>query len=1084
MRKIYLLFLVLLLLSNVLKAQNRTVTGTVTDEKNAPLPGVTVQVKGGLASTATDVNGTYSIKVTNLQNVVIGVKFLGYNYQEKTLKVGEKNADFKMTPSTSALDEVVVVGYGVQKKATLTGAVETIDVKKIEDIPSLNLASSLVGQVPAFAVTQDNRPGQPATITVRNPVQFNGVNGSTSPIYIIDDIQRSAADFNALDPNEIESISILKDAEAAIYGVSGGNGAILIRTKKGKNGAPKISFSSSFGTANALELPKMMSGIQLATWINDYTQGAEEYNQSTGAPTGNTINAQGYINGVLTNKSSAWYAPDELAYIANPANNTNFLSQVFHAADNEREALNISGGSDRTTYFIGADYVNQNSNFSGVNSNKWGVRANVETKPAKGLTVDMNLSEDQTYSRSFWYKTHGSTESLNQDVATALSSEPWIKHVINGFPVYVQSSTSSNDVVDNVYIPLYQASNNFTQTLNYVTNLLGKVSYDIPGVNGLTASYTFNDNINAGLPEQYGTNFNYYTFSGTGSNDHIPGGTMSLTPHAIANGDYYAIDPNFEKAYQMDAALNYHNSFGKNNISALGIYEQSANSLNGVITNFPTTIPGGLPNGNYTTGTATANQSNGEVAEGGEISYIGRLNYDYAGTYIAQATFRRDGTTNFPPTKQYGNFGSFSLGWVISNENFFKNSPLAFVDFLKFRASIGATGSNNTAAYQYLQQYNTTSGSSGGLVLNEADRGTGIKAATIDNPDVTWDHQTKTDYGMDATFLKNRLALTADYYWTHGYDMLGPLTSTTPFTVGNTVPTENYGSVNTFGYEITLKWKDQITPDWGYNITTFFSWSDDKILKEDISQGLVGTAQDRTGKSDDGGVFGYESLGIIQNQAQANQIIASRAAAAGGAQNVKIFGMTPQPGMINYADLNGDGVISNTDLSDEKYLSNKANNHNELGFNFGTTYKSFSINVVTGMSWGGTGQISGADINGFNGIKYDPTENKPVFWADHWTPENTTAKYPAPVWYTDYDVTSNFWFVSSFNCNIQNINISYTLPAKWTKVVGLASARLYGVCTNVVSLFNPYPDQYKYTSGSIFTYPELRTISLGLNASF
>ncbi|MGN6180188.1 MAG: SusC/RagA family TonB-linked outer membrane protein [Mucilaginibacter sp.] len=1086
MRKIYLILSVLLLLGSVLKAQaqDRTVTGTVVDEKDGPLPGVTVQVKGSKASTATDANGKYSIKVTNLQNVVIGVSFLGYTYQEKTLRVGEMNADFKMVPSTSNLDEVVVVGYGTQKKATLTGAVETIKVKDIEDIPSLNLASSLVGQVPALGVTQDNRPGQAASITIRNPIQFNGAQGSTQPIYIIDDIKRTAADFNALDPNEIESISILKDAEASIYGVNGGNGAILVRTKKGKNGTPKISFSSSFGSANAIQLPKMMSGIQLATWMNDFTSGGVAYNASTGAATGNTIDANGYINGVVTNKNSAWYTPDELAYISNPANNTNILNNIFHAADVEREALNVSGGSDKVSYFIGADYVNQNSNFSGINSNKWGVRSNLEAKPAKGLTIDLDLNEDQSYSRSFWYKTHGATESLNQDVASSLSSQPWVQHIINGMPVYLNSGSGSQ-VVDNVYVPLYQNSNNFTQTLNYSTNILGKVSYEIPWVQGLTASYTYNENINNGFPEQYGTNFNYYKFTGTGDNNHIPGGSLvSLTPVSIANGDYVAVDPNYTKSYQMDAMLSYNHSFGKNNITALAIYEQLESNLDGVTTQFPTTIAGGLPNGNYTTGIATANQANSQVAESGEISYIGRVNYDYDGKYLAQVTFRRDGTTSFAPGYQYGNFGSLSLGWVLSSEKFIKDA-LPFADLLKVRASIGSVGSDQTAAYQYLQQFNPQTGSSGGAIFNEQDRGTGIKAASINNPTVTWDHQTKTDYGLDAAFLRSRLSVTADYYWNHLYDGLGPRTAGTPFTIGNTVPTENYAIANTFGYEVSVGWHDRISSDWSYNVRSFFGWSDNKIIKEDISQGLIGTAQDRTGKSSDGGVFGYESLGLIRTQDQANQIIADRAAAAGGAQKVKILGMTPQPGMINYADLNGDGIISNTDLSDQKYLNKKSNNHYGLGFNFGTTYKSFSINVVTGMSWGGINQVSGADLNGFNGIAHDATENKPVFWSDHWTPQNTNAKYPAPIWYNNYDVTSNYWFVSSFTWDIQNANISYTLPVRWSKVVGLSSARIYAVCTNVLSLTkNPWPDEYKYGSGGIFTYPTLRTISLGLNASF
>jgi len=1090
MRKIYLLFSIMLLFSAVLKAQNRTVTGTVTDEKGGTLPGVSVQVKGSSAGTVTDVNGKYSIKVTNLQNVVIGVKYVGYNYQEKTLKVGGNNADFQLTPAANDLNEVVVVGYGEQKKVTLTGSVATIDVKQIEDIPSLNLMASLIGQTPSVSVTQDNRPGQGASITIRNPLQFNGANGTTSPIFIIDDIKRTAADFNALDPNEIESISVLKDAEATIYGVSGGNGAILVRTKKGKNGPPKISFSTSFGSANAMQLPKMMSGIQLATWINDYTQLGTQYS-STGVPQNSTvhpgnlvtIDPNGYVDGVVTNKNAAWYTPDELAYIANPANNTNYLQQVFHAADVEREALNISGGSDKVSYFIGADYVNQNSNFSGVNSNKWGVRANVEAKPAKGLTVSLGLSEDQSYSRSFWYKTKGATESLNQDVASSLSTQPWTQHVINGFPVYLQAT--STYVVDDVYIPLYQNSNNFTQSLNYSTNILGKVSYEIPGVKGLTASYTFNENINNAFPEQYGTNFLYYKFSGLGSNLHIRGGTMNPIPVQIANGDYVAVNPNYATAYQMDGALAYHRSFGKHNITALAIYEQQESQRNGVTTNFPTTIPGGLPNANYTVGTSAANQANSQVAEAGELSYIGRINYDYNNTYLAQVAYRRDGSTSFAPGNQYGNFGSLSLGWVLSNENFIKNN-LPFVNLLKVRGSIGSTGSDQTGSYQYLEQYNPQTGSSGGAVFNEQDRGTGIKSAALNNPFVTWDHQTKTDYGIDAEFLKGKLGVTADYYWNHLYDGLGPISAATPFTIGGTVPTENFYSVNTFGYEVSVKWRDHITNDLGYNITAFYQWNDDKNIQEDLSQGLVGTIQDHKGESDDQGIFGYKSLGIIRTQADANAIIASRAAAAGGAANVKILGSTPAPGMINYADLDGNGVIS-TDDKDKEYLSHKSSNHNGVGFNFGFTYKSLSLNVVTGMSWGGQANISGADIAGFNGVK-DYTENKPVFWADHWTPDNTNAKYPAPNWGTNgggnYTVTSDFWFVSSFTANIQNANLSYTLPNQWTKVIGISSARFYAVCTNVASLYNPYPDHYKVGSGGVYTYPTLRTISLGLNVTF
>jgi len=1081
MRKIYLLFLVLLLLSNVLKAQDRTISGTVLDEKNQPLPGVIVQVKGSKASTSTDPNGKYTLKVTNLQNVVVGVSFIGYNYQEKTLRVGEMNADFTLAPTNKDLEEVVVVGYGEQKKSTLTGSVATISTKDIQDIPSLNLLASLSGQTVNLHITEDNRPGQPtSSVTIRNPVVLNSAaGGTTTPLYIIDDQVRSQADFDLLDPSEIENISILKDAEAAIYGVAGGSGAIIVRTKKGKPGAPKITFSSQFGTASAVMLPKYLTGIQMANWSNAFTQiGVQAPN---GIQTGNTIDQNGYVNGATNNKNAQWYTPDELAYIANPANNTNYLKQEFHAADVERENITISGGSDKATYFIGGDYVNQNSNFSGISNYKWGLRASVETKPAKGLTIGANLSFDHSYSKEFWYKQHGTTENINNDVTTLGQMLPWQKYYINGNPVYLQST--STYALDNINVNLFQNSDNYEDQPDYITNLLAHIDYEIPGIKGLSAGFSFNDNINTAFPTQYGTTFNYYQYSGTGDNDHIPGGSLvKIVP--IDNDNLITFNPNLQTTYQLDAKLNYQHSFGKNNINAIAIYEQRAGSGDGVATSSSLIVPGGLPNFNFTTGAQTANQANSLVYEWALESYVERINYDYNQTYIVQLVGRQDGTTDFAPGKRWGNFGEVSLGWVASNEAFVKEA-LPWVDQLKFRASFGLMGGNSisNSSYQYYQQYNIATGSpNGGAVFDEGERGTGIKPATIPDPNTSWDHRFETDYGVDMQFLKNRLSLTADYYWTHGYDLLASSTSAVPLTIGNTAPAENFGIVDNFGTEITVSWKDHINEDWGYNVTAFYGWSDDKNIREPLQAGVAGTIEDRTGLSDDGGILGYESLGLIRTQAQANQIIAERAAAAGGAQNVKIFGLTPAPGMINYADLNGDGVIT-PDTKDEKYLSNKASDHNSAGFNFGFSYKSISLNVVSGLAWGGMTEMGGTEITAFN--KTDLQENRLAFWSEgYWTPQTPNAKYPAPYYTADYDEPSNFWMVSAFSWNIQQANLSYALPTKWIKHVGLASARLFGQCTNVLSLYNPYPDHYRTDATGLEAYPQLRTFTFGINAGF
>ena len=1086
MRKIYLLFSMLLLLSisNVLQAQNRTVSGTVLDEKSQPLPGVTVQVKGSSAATVTDVNGKYAIKVTNLQNVVIGVSFVGYSYQSKTLKVGEKNADFKLVPNNNNLDEVVVVGYGTQKKSTLTGSVATISPKDVQDIPGLNFLGTLSGQTPSLNITENARPGQPtSSVTIRNPVTLNSNGGIVTPLFIIDDVQRTEADFDLLDASEIESISILKDAEAAIYGVNGANGAIIVRTKKGKLGAPKITFSSQFGTSNAMQLPKYLSGAEMARWSNAYTQ--TSVMSPTGALTGDSLKADGYD--VLNNKlNTGWYTPDELAYFSNPANNQNWLKNYFHAADVEHENLNVSGGTDKATYFISGNFTNQNSNFSGLENYKWGLRANVETKPAKGLTIGANISFDYSFSKEFWMKYP--SESLNNDVLVLGEHLPWMPYSINGNPVYSIGNSSVANTIDLVNFPLLQSSNNFEQQPDYVTNFLAHVDYEIPGIKGLSAGFSFNDNINTAFSSQYGTAFTYYTYSGLGDNDHIPGGTIG-TAKPISNGDDVTFSPDLVKSYQLDAKLNYQRSFGKNNISALALYEQTGNSGDGVVTSIGSPIIGALPNDNFATGAQTVNQANSIVYEYAFESFVQRLNYDYDGTYLLQLTGREDGTTYFAPGKRWGGFGQVSTGWVISNEPFFKEFA-PWVDQLKIRGDWGLLGTSsvNKSAYEYFQQYNIGQGSSGGAIFAEGSRGNGITAAALPNPDATWDHKFETDYGVDASFLKNRLAVTADYYWTHAYDMLAATSAATPLTVGNTAPVENYGSVNNFGTEITITWRDHINQDWSYNVTAFYNWSDDKDILVPQAAGIIGTAQDRDGKSDDGGVFGYQSLGLIRTQAQANAIIASRAAEAGGAQNVKIFGLTPAPGMINYADLDHNGIIgpsSTNAYADEKYLSNKANNHNGLGFNYGVTYKSFSISVNTGLSWGGTGQLGSYDYGTYYSAHGDLQENRTALWNEgYWTPQTPNAKLPAPYYYADYSVTSNFWFINSFSWNISQANLSYAIPANWVKHIGLASARLFAQCTNVAYLVNPYPESYRAPGSAVNVYPQERTITLGINAGF
>lgn len=1105
MKKILLSFL-LLVLTGVVFAQTRTITGTITSsDTKEPLVGVTIQVKGSNVAAQTDVNGRYSIKVTNAQNVVLSVRYVGYAYQERTLRVGENNFDTVLQPSKdNNLDDVVVVGYGTQRKATLTGAVSTVDLKKVEDVPALNASALLRGSAPGLSVSGGvQRPGQPATITIRNPVAFAKDGGQgTDPIFVIDDVIRPQSDFELLDPISIESVSILKDAEAAIYGVSGANGVVLVRTKRGKQGAPRVSFSSSLGISNATMLPKMMSALQLGNYVNDYNQGRAAISTVSGSSSyiadpatfqTNYYNADGFLvrpgfvvnNGTYfgtgtstteTTRFRDWYTPDELDYFAN--NSHNYLKEAFQNANVWREAVNISGGSDKVKYFVGANYVKQGSNFKGINSNKYGLRANIDVTPAKGLTISASLSTDVGYSRSYFYKLRSTSESLDNDVATLQNVQPWQEYFINGNPVILGASASGG--IDNINYFQVRDSNNFTESKNYVTNILGKINYEIPGIKGLTATATFNKNINNTLGKQFGTTFNYYKYAGLGANNHIPGGAL-LSINPISNGDRIRLNPVFADNYQLDAGLNYNRTFGKHSLTALLLWEQRESNSEGVAGMVEGVIAGALPNQNFATGTQTSTQAS-QISQFGFQSFISRLNYAYADKYLVQLVYRADGSSRFAPGNNWGGFPAASLGWVVSQESFYKDH-VKWMDYLKFRVSAGLVGTDNTRPYQYQANYTKGTGSSGGAVFNEGDRGIAIISnLAIPNRNVVWDHVTKLDYGVDMQFLKNRLTFSADYFWSHGYDLLSNLSSSVPATIGANVPTENFSKVNMFGYELQLGWRDNVGK-FTYSFSPFFAWNDNKYLKYDISSALVGTIQDLTGGSSDRGVLGYKSLGIIRTQEEANAIIASRAAAAGGAENVKILGQRIMPGMINYEDLDGDGVIKEG-YGDQKYLTKKASNHNSLGLNFSVGYGPVNLNVIMGASWGGWTNIDGKKPFNQSSSGASIADNRPVYWADHWTPTNTDAKFPAPGYLATYDVTSDFWLVRATSLNVTNATLNFSIPPNWSKKAGFNTARVFVTATNPVQFINPFPNGYRDLQTGLYTYPALRTVSLGLNVGF
>jgi TonB-linked SusC/RagA family outer membrane protein len=1047
LKKCILLSLLLVSCCGFAFSQGLTVSGKITDkESGLPLEHVSVAIKGSNGGTSTNINGEFTLQVPDASAVLV-FSYVGRIRQEIT--VGTKRQfSVSLEQETNSLDDVVVVGYGTQKRSHLTGSVGTVDMKTVQDVPVVTLSEALRGQIVGVNISGGfARPGEAATITIRNPLFYSKDGGSKDPLFVIDDIIRSKADFDLLDISEIESITVLKDAAAAIYGILGSNGAIVIRTKRGKSGPASISYSGSYGLSSS-GLPKMMNAYQQAQYLNDYNAGSKNWDM------------------VATAALPAYYTPDELDYFK--THSYDWLPQAWQKAYEMRQTINVSGGSDRATYFAGLGYNQNNSNFEGLGFKRYSFRSSTDIKLANGLKLGLSLSGDLSDKRNTFNKQ--GNESLDNDWKTLVTQSPFYPPYINGLPILIPN-TNTNSNINNYHYFAVHSLDNYTASYNTVLNFQGQLSYEFPFLKGLKASMNFNKNIANSWGKQYGTKYNVYQFNTTGTHNHILADTYSSIL-SLSNGDRVRLSPSIAKSYQFNAALNYDHTFGKHQIGVLLAYEQSESFSDAVNAENDGVVVGGLDNQNFSTIGVIANEP---ISEAGRLAYIARVDYSYDSKYLLQLQLRGDASQNFAPENRWGQFPSVSAGWVISSEKFFDKLANK-VNYLKLRASAAWLGLDATKPYQWLRSYAIQTGKAV-VYGGNADRGLAVVSnVELANRAVHWDDVDKYDIGLDAKFLKSRLSATLDYYIDYRSNMLSALTSSPSILIGATLPSENFRKANNFGYEASVGWRDRIGNNWGYNITTNFSWFDNKQIIVDQPAGNVGTYLDIANQSDDLGFLGYRSLGIIRTQADVDAWLAKY-------PNYKILGQGLKPGMILFDDIRGpkdasgkftapDGTITS---DDQDYLNKKANNHYGLGLNWGISYKSISLNVMMGMSWGGVNSVESA------ARKVGQTYfNRPEFWNDHWTPDNTNAKYPSPFYSFDYDLATDFWWRSSFSFRVDMFNLSYALPPNLVRKAGFNSARIYLVAENPLNLSNPY-DYKSSLNGSYDVFPVLKTFTLGLN---
>lgn len=1111
--------------------QARTVKGMVVDETGEPVIGANVKAVGTTVGTITDLDGRFSIFVQ--AGGKLEFSFIGYTTQVVNVPA---NGDINITlkEDSKLLDEVVVVGYGTQRVKDLTGAASNVKMDEIADLPGASIIDALAGQMVGLSVTQSSgRPGATGSFKVREPAPAFADGVSYGPLIVIDDVvqvnQNGEPDmtaFNMLDHSEIESMTVLKDASAAVYGSRSSQGVILVKTKRGSVGTPKISYSGKLDFSDAVSHAKTMDAYQTGIFTNRMFR-------------------QIASNGG-TDYTPFSYSDSELSAMKDL--NYNWLDKAWSSSLSHRHSLTVNGGTDRVTYFAGISYQNQDTNLGNIQEyDKWTFRTGGDVKVAAGLKLSATIAG---------YNSDKTSPNYQEKIAKG----PWgnqsndndyvqLRHMPRHIPMEVttdQGTYFTSPFIGPHYVYNYQDDNTISgyPLWNFFANEASKarttnedngynanfsLTYDVPFVKGLSFKGSYAISYANSFNNQIG---DYYQLA-LGTN------TATAGQHLIGDHTFWAYpqygrktDPNqgpavvytkkTSKSEQMNFMVNYNRTFGQHDIAFTGVVERAENEGN----EQKTTWRSPLDSFNGASGFAgTLQQGSGDTYfkkfESGSLSYVGRLNYKYGNRYLAQFIIRADASTKFAPENYWGTFPTGSLGWVLSEEKFFQKSRIAnYIDFLKLRYSLGKTGKDNVAAWSWLSAFNT--GSENGLQFGQTNGGQPGAGAMFNgtaNRNIKWDQTIKQNYGLDVNVLSNRLGLTVDYFFDKTTDMLMKIPEDPALVyIGAALPAQNYGAVDSWGWEFTLSWNDKISqsllPKMGpirYGVSMNYGISWYEIKKGEKSQfdypATVNDETSWTGFRSPNAQYGFKTWngtstgdGILRNQADIDKYwsyLEQNAIAAGGtAEDARYFDKTKNqmyPGMLAYQDRAGSNIDYENETIQgpdgriqrvEDYAKLASNRRHNINTRLSAQWGDFSWSAQLATSWGGYSTI-------YSNVKQE-INNSTMIWSqysymnDMFDPtDNPEGKYPSMAVDNAYGEYSNFWTVSTFRMYVRNMTLSYSLPKDLLKKVNIDRLQINLTGNNLWDFYNPYPKKFRnmYDNGNT-AYPTLRTWTLGLNLTF
>lgn len=1008
--------------------QKKEISGTVKDKNGMGIPGASIVVKS-LASDKisagiiSDANGSFKLEIPAEADILV-VSFVGMQTQE--LPIGSKTSfNVIMEDETVGLEEVVAIGYGVKKKINLTGAVSTVSGKVLTAAaPVSNVTNTLAGRLPGLIAKQTvGSPGKDAA--------WLSIRGFGNALIIVDGVEGS---INNLDPNEIESVSVLKDASAAIYGARAGNGVILVTTKRGVMGKPTITLNSSYSQQRITNFPIPLTAGQFAEWTRENTtnKGLPESQQRF-----TEEQVQKYYDGTdPAFPSTDWYDLTVADY-----------------APMHQHNLSINGGSDRIKYYGLIGYLDQESFWknNGGGYKRYNVRSNLDAKITDNLSMQLGFSNINERRKFPVREGGGNDAALWQDLQL---SEPVYA---SSFPdptklPFANVSTGGSILAAS---DMEKTGYNLYESQFVQSNLALK--YDFPFVKGLSAKLFVNVAQNYWLDKNYSKPAPYYSYN-TNTQEYTLRGTWS--PQASVSetrGRSRTITNQF--------SFNYDRAFGDHNVSALALYESIdyMTDFNQASRQYFLT-----PAIEYIFGGSVKDQyANGSATEMGRVSYVGRLNYNYKNKYLGEITIRADASAKFPSETQWGYFPSFSAGWKISEEGFIKNN-VAWIENLKLRGGFSNTGYDNVSNFAYLSGYQLKDN----YMFTDNSNMPGLISTGLANPYLTWEELSIYNIGIDFSFFKSKLYGETDIFYRKREGIPTTRALSLPTTFGANLPPENLNSSNDRGFEFLLGTKGK-NGDFTYDVSGNISWSRakwDHFEEPDYyAPGVdpdLKRINERSGQWMDR-VFGYKTDGLYTSMEEI--------AAMPFVQDVNTGNSTIRPGDVKFVDTNGDKVLN---YKDQVEIGKGDRPHWMFGLNSYLTYKNFDLSAL----------FQGASGHSV----YMRTRVSNILFEEHWTEKNNRADaiYPRNGSIMQGGGFSNFTLKPGAYVRLKSLNIGYNLPQAWLKPVNIQNVRIYMAGSNLftISELNKYgfdPEvataNYNNTSFTNSYYPQQRTFTLGIN---